>query len=153
MDRNRVMPPHSIRFDYIVFKRYAFGVIFLEPSARSFFVRKNFEMAGVANTVSGVDIDPNGCHWSLLSFRFPQWVSLREESTSGTTFRFSALNIQIRACIGGPRFSAAITQAPEARHVAASPYSWDQRTSRSRASSTTCSPDKTAFTNGGCGEV
>jgi hypothetical protein len=46
LDRNRVMPPHSIRFDHIVFKRYAFGVIFLEPSARSFFVHKNFEMPG-----------------------------------------------------------------------------------------------------------
>ena len=29
----------------------------------------------------------------------------------------------------------------------------DQRKSRSRASSTRCSPDKTALTNGGCGEV
>jgi hypothetical protein len=29
----------------------------------------------------------------------------------------------------------------------------DQRKSRSRASSTMCSPDKTELTNGGCGEV
>ncbi len=76
LNRNRVMPPHSIRFDHIIFECDAFGVIFLEPSVRSFFVRKNFEMAGVANTVSGVDIDPNGRHWFLLSFRFPQCISL-----------------------------------------------------------------------------
>jgi len=71
LDRNRVMPPHSIRFDHSVFKRYAFRVIFLEPSVRSFFVRKNLEMAGVANMVSGVDIDPNGRHWSLFTCASP----------------------------------------------------------------------------------
>jgi hypothetical protein len=40
-------------------------------------------MAGVANMVSGVDVDPNGRHWSsLLSFRFPQWRGVREVSNS-----------------------------------------------------------------------
>jgi hypothetical protein len=66
----------------LILECHAIGVIFLEPSVRSFFVRKNFEMAGVANMMSGIDIDPNGCRWSLLSFRFPQCVSLRDESNS-----------------------------------------------------------------------
>jgi hypothetical protein len=106
LDRNRVMPPHSIRFDHIVFKRYAFGVIFLEPSARSFFVHKNFEMAGIANTVSGVDIDPNGRHWSLLSLRRPQCVSLRSGLNTRSTFRFNACMTPMRANIAGPSCSA-----------------------------------------------
>jgi hypothetical protein len=51
----RIAPRHSLQD--LIFKRYAFGVIFLEPSVRGFFVHKNFEMAGIANTVSGIDID------------------------------------------------------------------------------------------------
>jgi hypothetical protein len=85
LDRNRVMPPHSIRFDHIIFECHAFGVIFLEPSVRSFFVRKNFEMFGVANIESGVDIDPNGRHWSLFSLRFPQCESLRSGLNTRST--------------------------------------------------------------------
>jgi hypothetical protein len=43
---------------------------------------------------------PNG-HWSLLSFRFPQCVSLREESNIRSTFRFNALMTSMRANIVG----------------------------------------------------
>jgi hypothetical protein len=50
--------------------------------------------------VFGIDVNPNGRHWSLLSFRFPQCVSLREESNSRTTFRFNALMMPMRAIIG-----------------------------------------------------
>jgi hypothetical protein len=57
-----VIAPRSIRFGHIILECHAFGVVFLEPSVRSFFVHKNFEMAGIANTVSGVDIDLNGRH-------------------------------------------------------------------------------------------
>ncbi len=84
-NRNRVMPARSIRFDHIIFKCDAFRVIFLEPAVRGFFFHKNFEMAGIANTVSGIDIDPNGCHWSLLSLRFPQCVSLRSGLNTRST--------------------------------------------------------------------
>jgi hypothetical protein len=37
---------------------------------------KALDVLGVANLLAGVDVDKNG-HWSLLSFRLPQWVSLR----------------------------------------------------------------------------
>jgi hypothetical protein len=92
LDRNRVMPPHSIRFDHIVFKRYAFGVIFLEPSARSFFVHKNFELAGIANTVSGVDIDPNGRHWSSLACAGPNACLCDQDLNVRSTWRFKPRN-------------------------------------------------------------
>ncbi len=48
---------------------------------------------------------------SLFNFRFPQRVSLRDGSNVRSTFRFSALNIPMRACISGPRSSAAIKRA------------------------------------------
>ena len=65
----RIAPRHSLHD--LIFECHASGVIFLEPSVRSFFVRKNFEMAGVANMVSGIDVNPNGRHWSLF-FRRPR---------------------------------------------------------------------------------
>ena len=67
----RIVRCRSSSFQDLILESDAFGVIFLEPSVCSFFVRKTFEMAGVANTVSGVDIDPNGCHRSLASLRHP----------------------------------------------------------------------------------
>jgi hypothetical protein len=39
-------------------------------------------MVDVANFLSVIDIDPNRCHWSLLSLRFPQCRSF-DESYSG----------------------------------------------------------------------
>jgi hypothetical protein len=42
-------------------------------------------------------------HWSLLSFRFPQFVSLRSELNTRSTFRFSARSTPTRAYISGPR--------------------------------------------------
>jgi hypothetical protein len=49
-------------------------------------------MSGVARMASGIDVNPNGRHWSLLSFRFPQCVSLRSGLNVRSTFRFNALN-------------------------------------------------------------
>jgi hypothetical protein len=109
--RDRVMPPCSIRFDHIVFKTDAFRVVLLEPAVRSFFVHKNFEMAGIANTVCGVDIDPNSCHRSLFSLRFPQCLSFRDRSNTCSTCRFNALMTPMRANIGGPPFSATSNSA------------------------------------------
>jgi len=59
-------------------------------------------MIGMANMVSGIDIDPNRRHCSLLSLRFPQRVSLRDESNFRSTFRFNARMTPIRANIVGP---------------------------------------------------
>ena len=95
----------------LILECHAFGVIFLEPSVRSFFVRKNFEMAGVANMVSGVDVNPNGRHWSLLSFRFPQCISLRSVNVR-SMLRFKARSTPMRECIMKSRPSAAPIRQP-----------------------------------------
>jgi hypothetical protein len=50
-------------------------------------------------------------HSSRFSFRFPHCVSLRDRSKTRSTCRFSALNMPMRACISGPRSSAAINSA------------------------------------------
>src|SRR5712664_334874 len=56
-------------------------------------IREHLKMVTIADFLIGVDIDPNNCHWSLFSLRFPQCVSLRDESNSrtwaGTTYRSS----------------------------------------------------------------
>ncbi len=46
------------------------------PSASSG-VANTIEMVDVANFLVGIDVNPNGFHWSLFSLRFPQCVSLR----------------------------------------------------------------------------
>src|SRR6266851_4137864 len=68
-------------------------------------------MAGVANTISGVDIDPNGRHWSLFSFHFPQCESLRLVNVR-SAFRFKARSTPMRACIMKSRPSAAPIRQP-----------------------------------------
>jgi len=50
-------------------------------------------------------------HMSRFSLRRPHCGSLREESNSRTTCRLSAVNMPMRACISGPRSSAAINSA------------------------------------------
>ena len=91
----------------------AAGVIFLEPCFRGVGVCQHLEMTGVvANMMSGIDINPNGCHWSILSFRRPLCVSLRDESNSRSTCRLSALSIPMRACITKSRPSAAPINQP-----------------------------------------
>ena len=45
---------------------------------------------------------------SLFNFRFPQCVPLRDELNTRSTPRLRALSMPMRACIKGPRFSAAM---------------------------------------------
>ena len=59
-------------------------------------------MSGVARMASGIDVNPNGRHWSLLSVRRPQCVSLRDELNVRSTFRFNALMMPMRAIHGRP---------------------------------------------------
>ena len=87
---DRVMAVRSIRFDHIIFKCYAFRVIFLEPAVRGNLIGKDLEVVGISNLFVGVDIDPNGCHRSLFSLRFPQCVSLRSGLNVRSTSRFNA---------------------------------------------------------------
>jgi hypothetical protein len=94
-----------------LFECHAFGIVLLEPFVRGDRIGKHLEMIGVASMVSGIDVNPNGRHWSLLSFRRPQCVSLRDELNVCSTCRFNALSMPMRACISGPRFSAAINSA------------------------------------------
>ena len=52
-------------------ERGAFRIIFLEPLFGKLWRREYLEMVDVANLLVGIDVNPNGRHWSLLSFRFP----------------------------------------------------------------------------------
>jgi hypothetical protein len=59
-------------------------------------------MVGVVDLLARVDVDED-CHfWSLLSFRRPQCVSLRDESNVRSTCRFKALMTPMRAIMVGP---------------------------------------------------
>src|SRR5258705_949408 len=87
---------------HLILERHAFRIVLLEPFFRGVFVCEHLEMIGMTNLVSGIDINPNGCHWSLFSFRRPQCVSLRDESNSRTWPRFNALMTPMRANIVGP---------------------------------------------------
>ena len=55
----------------LIFECYAFGIVLLAPFVRSDRIGKNLEIIGVARKVPGIDVNPNGPHWSLLSLRFP----------------------------------------------------------------------------------
>src|SRR5882724_10352618 len=68
-------------------------------------------MIAVADFLAGVDIDPNGCHGSLLSFRFPQCKSLRSVNTR-TVLRCKARSTPMRECITGPRPSGSVIASP-----------------------------------------
>ena len=105
----RIAPRHSLQD--LIFECRAFGVILLEPAVRSNLIGKDLEMVGISNLLAGVDIDPNRCHWSLLSFRRPQCRSF-DESYSGIGLApCKASIIPTWACINGPRSSAAIKSA------------------------------------------
>src|SRR5450631_2701753 len=96
----------ALFFDHLVAEHDAFRIVLLEPLISKLWRREYLEVVDVANLLAGVDVNPNGCHWSLLSFRFPQCVSLRDESNSRSMFRFKALMIPMRAIMAGPFFSA-----------------------------------------------
>jgi len=99
-------------FDHLVAKRA--GSSFLEPLFGKLWRREYLEMVDVANLLVDIDVDPNGRHWSLFSFRFPHCVSLRDELNTRSTFRLRALSMPMRACISGPRSSAAMISASTA---------------------------------------
>src|ERR1700730_13301075 len=68
----------------LILECHAFGVIFLQPCFHGVDVCEHLEMTGVANMMSGIDINPNGCHWSLLSFGRPQCIPLRSVNVRST---------------------------------------------------------------------
>jgi hypothetical protein len=63
-------------------------------------------MVNITNLFAGIDVYPDRFHWSLLSFRLPQCVSLCVESNVRSTFRFNARMIPMRANIFGLSSSA-----------------------------------------------
>src|SRR5712664_3769484 len=89
-------------FNHLILKRDNFGIVLLAPFVRGDRIGKNLEIIGVASMVFGIDVNPNGRHWSLLSFRFPQCVSLRDELNSRTRCRFNARSMPMRAIMVGP---------------------------------------------------
>jgi hypothetical protein len=70
----------------------------------------------VTNLLGIFDVDPDGHDWSLLSFRFPQWESLRSGLNTRSTRRFSAFMTPIRASIVGPLRDTSIKTAIAACH-------------------------------------
>jgi hypothetical protein len=52
--------PNSL--DDFIFEGDAFGIIGLEPSFRSLGIGECFDVIGMANLISGVDVNPNGLH-------------------------------------------------------------------------------------------
>jgi hypothetical protein len=84
------MGARSASLQDLILECHAFGVIFLEPCFCDVQSRKHFEMIGVTDLLVRVDVDKD-CHfWSLFSFRFPQCVSLRDESNSRRSRNASA---------------------------------------------------------------
>src|SRR5882724_7994772 len=101
-------------FDHLIAERDALPDRSPEPLIGKLWRREHFEVVDVANLLAGVDIDPNGCHWSLFSFRFPQCVSLRDGLNTRSTFRFSARIIPMRAIMVGPLSSTTRSRASTA---------------------------------------
>jgi uncharacterized protein YukJ len=67
-------------------------------------------MFGVANIESGVDINPNGRHWSLFSLRFPQCVLhirpwLRSDGNNALTALEAELIANRKVYLFGERFT------------------------------------------------
>src|ERR1700756_4219842 len=56
--------------DHRILKPDPFRILLPEPFFGGFFARKNLEMVDVADILAGVDVDQDGFHWSLFSFRF-----------------------------------------------------------------------------------
>jgi hypothetical protein len=87
-------------------KRVAIYIRVSTPLIGKVRVCKHLEMVTVADLFACIDVNPDRFHWSLLSFRFPQCLSLRVESNFRSTFRFNARMTPIRANIVGPPNSA-----------------------------------------------
>jgi hypothetical protein len=63
------IPGRASFFDHLIAEYDALGVILLEPLIGKLWRREYLEVVDVANLLVGIDIDPNRCHWSLLSVR------------------------------------------------------------------------------------
>jgi hypothetical protein len=50
----------------LVFERYPFGVIFLEPFFRGVDIRKHFDMVGVADLFACIHVNEDGFHLTIL---------------------------------------------------------------------------------------
>jgi len=62
-------------FDHLVAERDAFRIVLLEPSLIGKFCRReHLEVIDIANFLAGINVDPNRCHWSLLSVRCIMFV-------------------------------------------------------------------------------
>jgi len=94
---------------------YAFRIVFLEPSFSGVRIGEYLEVVGVANLLAGIDVDQHR-HWSLFSFRLPQWVSLRSGLNTRSTRRFNAFMTAIRAIIVGPLRATSISASIAACH-------------------------------------
>ena len=60
------IPGRASFFDHLVAERDAFRIVLLEPFIGKFWRREYLEVVDVANFLAGIDVDPNGCRWSLL---------------------------------------------------------------------------------------
>jgi hypothetical protein len=49
----------------LVFERYPFGVIFLEPFFRGVDIRKHFDMVGVADLFACIHVNEDGFHLTI----------------------------------------------------------------------------------------
>src|SRR6266702_3061061 len=58
-------------FNNLIPKCPALRIVLLEPFIGKLCRREYLEVVCVANLRIGIDINPNGRHWSLLSLRFP----------------------------------------------------------------------------------
>ena len=110
----------------LILESDAFGIVLLKALVRGDRIGKHLQMKGLARMASGIDVNPNGRHWSLLSFRFPQCVSLRYEPSVGSTFRFNARMTPIRAIMVGPLSSTTRSRALTAAcHSSRSCSAWE----------------------------
>jgi hypothetical protein len=66
----------ALFFGHLVAERGAFRIVLLEPLISKLWRREYLEMVDVANFLAGVDMDSNGCHWSLLSVRRISFIKL-----------------------------------------------------------------------------
>ena len=86
----------------------------INPSAARFALDEMLGFVLVRISVLDNIFSARDLHSSLFNLCFPQCVSLRDELNTRSTFRLRALSMPMRACIKGPRFSAAMISASTA---------------------------------------
>jgi hypothetical protein len=103
-------PPDGDSLQDLILERHADRIVVLEPFLGSVGISKHLDVVDIADLFSGIEINPDG-HWSLLSFRFPQWVHFRSGLNVLTMWRFSALSTPMRAIMVGPVCSTTSSRA------------------------------------------